>query len=455
MKNIVQIFILFILVVPAFAFTAVPDAKAACSYPGYYNSNGQCTGSYNTYQFSQYGNQYRNTEQARIASMQAYILQLIALLEQLQNLQASYTGGYGNSEVDVTTRSAQNISDDEATLRGEVDFNNSDEATVYFHYGLGRTSLFSDTTHVVLDDNDDEDFSHTIARLRDDTTYYFRAIAEDEDGRRDAGSILSFTTDDDGRSSSNDDDPEADTDDADDVEDNSAELNGSVDMNDFSNGVVFFVYGEDEDQVDDIADDYDTYSDIDEDGDDLQKVKVDSDLDGDDDYNYDISGLDDDTDYYYAICVEYEDEDDDDVITCGSTEEFTTDDNRSSSDDEPDVETGNASNIDEDSARIHGSIDMNDFNNGLVFFVYGEDENQVDDIADDYDTYSEIDEDGDDLQKIKVESDLDGDNADFYASFNGLDDDTDIYYALCVEFEDENDDEVIICGDTEDFTTDN
>ena len=97
-------------------------------------------------------------------------------------------------------------------------------------------------------------------------------------------------------------------------------------MNDFRNGIVFFVWGEDEDQVDDIERDYDSYSDVDEDGDDLRKERVDSDLDGRASYRLDIRGLDDDTEYYFAICVEYEDEDDDEVLACGSTEEFETDD---------------------------------------------------------------------------------------------------------------------------------
>lgn len=128
-----------------------------------------------------------------------------------------------------------------------------------------------------------------------------------------------------GSGSSNDDEPEVETLAARDIEDDRAELRGEVDMNDFNNGLVFFVYGEDEDQVDDIADDYDEYRDIDEDGDDLQKVTVDSDLDGDSTYYADLRSLDDDTEYYFQICVEYEDEDDDPVIECGGTEDFETD----------------------------------------------------------------------------------------------------------------------------------
>lgn len=125
----------------------------------------------------------------------------------------------------------------------------------------------------------------------------------------------------------NDDEPEVDTDSARNIDDDRAELRGSVDMMDFEDGEVFFVYGEDESQIEDVEDDYDSYRDVDEDGDDLQKVRVDSNFDGDDDFRETVTGLDDDTDYYFQICVGFEDEDNDDVIICGGVEDFTTDRN--------------------------------------------------------------------------------------------------------------------------------
>lgn len=256
-------------------------------------------------------------------------------------------------------------------------------------------------------------------------------------------------------SSSNDDEPDVTTESARDIGDNEAELNGEVDMNDFNNGEVFFVYGQDEDQVEDIEDDYDEYRDIDEDGDDLQVVLLDSDLDGSDSYSLDVYNLEEDEEYFYQICVGYEDEDDDDTITCGGVEDFETDGRGgSNNDDEPDVITQDAENIEDDEAELHGEVDMNDFDDGLVFFVYGEDESQVEDIEDDYDTYSDIDEDGDDLQKMQVDSSLDGYRT-YWETAWGLDDDTDYYFQICVEFEDEDNDDKIICGGVEDFRTDN
>ena len=97
-------------------------------------------------------------------------------------------------------------------------------------------------------------------------------------------------------------------------------------MNDFRNGEVFFVWGEDEDQVSDIEDDYDEYDDVEEDGDDLQRFLIDRDLDDKGNYFVVIGGLDDDTDIYFTLCVGYEDEDSDMVIDCASVKDFRTDD---------------------------------------------------------------------------------------------------------------------------------
>lgn len=122
-----------------------------------------------------------------------------------------------------------------------------------------------------------------------------------------------------------DDEPEVETERATSIGRNEARLNGNVDMMDFEDGEVFFVYGTDEDQIEDVEDDYDSYKDIDTDGRRLQKVRVDSSFDGDDDFSYRVTGLNSNTDYYFQICVGFEDEDDDDKIICGGVEDFTTD----------------------------------------------------------------------------------------------------------------------------------
>lgn len=307
----------------------VPAAQAACSDNGYYHSRGNCDRSSVNRDYS-YSYAYAGSNYYSVDYLQQYIRQLQALLEQLQRLQ---TGNYypnynlGNSEVDVSTRDAVDISDTRATLRGVVDFNDSDEAVVYFNWGRKANDLRYTTTHLVLDEDDDTDFQNTLTDLNSDITYYYRAVAEDEDGRRAFGSVVSFETDEEDNDNNDDSasEPDVETDNATAVDDSSAELNGSVDMNDFSDGEVFFVYGEDRDQVEDVAHDYDSYAEVDEDGDDLQKVRVDTGLDGAADYSAVVTGLNDDTDIYFSLCVGYDDEDDDATLQCGETENFTTD----------------------------------------------------------------------------------------------------------------------------------
>ncbi|MFH1608679.1 MAG: hypothetical protein ABH951_01515 [Patescibacteria group bacterium] len=115
--------------------------------------------------------------------------------------------------------------------------------------------------------------------------------------------------------------PEANTGSVHEITYNSAEINGSVDMNSFNNGIVFFVYGENESQVQDVEEDYSTYNSVNENGDNLQKERVDTDLDGSNSYALDISGLDNNDDYYYSICVQYYNGGNE--LICGSVRDFT------------------------------------------------------------------------------------------------------------------------------------
>lgn len=283
---------------------------------------------------TQYQSQYYNQN---IQLLLQQIAQLQQLLWQLQGgvvIDEDDTDDAGSSydsEVEVDTRSATDIQDDSARLRGEVtDFNRSDYADVWFEYGRSRSDLDTRTPITRIDEDEDQEFVFRVVGLRNDTRYYFRAVAEDEDEEKNYGSIFDFRTDDrrgsyyDDDYRDGDDEPDVTTRNAFDIDDDSAWFAGDVDMNDYRNGEVFFVYGEDEDQIDDVAGDFDTYRDVDEDGDDLQKFRVDSDLDGDSSYKARVSGLDDNTGYYFALCVGYEDEDNDDVLECSSTRDFET-----------------------------------------------------------------------------------------------------------------------------------
>ena len=349
-KNTIATFLMLALIVPVSLLVATPKAEAACSYQGFLSSDGKCANSYlntggylrsddsnyrpydynyddnNNYNYDyNFGNcNGGNCYSSQIEHLRAIITHLQAIIASLQNGQSG--GGGDNSEINITTLYATNIEDDRVKLRGEIDFNNSDTAKVWFVYGDSRSNLDEKTTKIDLDDSDSSAFSRTLTGLDDGVVYYFQAVGEDEDGDIDRGAVLSFRTQ--GNYFPNfGDEPDVNTDRADDITEDSASLQGSVDMNNFDNGKVFFVYGEDENLVSDVEKDFDTYKDVDEDGDDLQKVLMDSGLDGDDDYTLGIYDLDDNTEYFFNLCVEYEDEDGDDKLKCGNVENFETDNN--------------------------------------------------------------------------------------------------------------------------------
>lgn len=400
------------------------------------------------------------TTQAGTMTQQQLIAYLQQLLAQLQAQQGGgYHGGTSTYGLTVQTTSVSNVSDDSASLYGNLQLGRAHSARVWFEYGQS-TGFGQKTLTGTATSGGHYSFRADVVSLEEDTRYYFRAVAEDPAGRLAYGGTQSFVTTGDGRNDDDDDDdarPDVITDNADRENEDSAELNGEVDMNDFEDGHVFFVYGQDEDLVEEIEDEYETYSDIDEEDEDLQKVEVDSSLDDDDSYSEVVTSLDEDETYYFQICVEFENEDDDDEIICGGVEEFDTDEDGNDDDDddndeEPDVTTESAENVEDDEAELHGEVDMNDFDNGEVFFVFGQDEDMIEEVEDDFDSYSDVDEDGEDLEKVRVDSDLD-DSSSYELRASGLDEDTDYYFQICVGYEDEDDDEVLMCGGVEEFTT--
>ena len=369
------------------------------------------------------------------------------------------------AELEVDTRNVyvSTITEDSAQLRGRVD-THGESADVWFEYAESENDLstYGNGSQGGIETPQDYhspyngwlDYYEVVDDLEPDTTYYYQICADNGDTVA-CDPSNDFTTNSGGGNNNNFDDPHATTEDEEDVDEDSAELNGEIDMNDAEDGIVFFVYGQDESRIDDVEDDYDTFNDVedDEENDEFMVVEADSSFNGSGNFSEDVNNLDENETYYFRICVEYEDEDNDDDLECGSVREFDTEDEGNNNDDEPDATTDDPDDVDENSADLRGEVDMNDFNNGRVFFVYGQDESQIDDVEDDYDSYSDVDEDGDDLQKVSVDSDLD-DQDDYTRTVSGLDENEDYYYQICVEYEDEDGDDTLECGNTEHFETD-
>ncbi|MEM9336817.1 MAG: hypothetical protein AAGA35_03110 [Patescibacteria group bacterium] len=277
---------------------------------------------------------------------QELIAYLYGIIAQLQAQQGQFSGGqvlgvsssgntsfvtssfnsFGNYDIDVDTLSARDIDEEEAELRANIDLDGAAFADGWFEYGEDG-DLDEETSRVRITNRGDNtrSFTREIDDLDEDELYFFRAVAEGPDGRREYGEVRSFRTDDD-RGSSNrrvDDEPEVETGRARDIDENSASLEAEVELNDASSGRLFVVYGSDEDEVEDALRE-DEISDIDRDGDEINRsgsFNTSRDLDRE----FDIFGLDEDTRYYYAACVEYRD-DGDEELECGDIEDFRTDD---------------------------------------------------------------------------------------------------------------------------------
>lgn len=283
----------------------------------------------------------------RASSDAEELAELYALLAQLQAQLAALQSGGGvtgapvptdRADVNITTGTASREDNNAVELSGEIDFDGESRAKVWFEYGTTYALSYSTVSlSLSRSGSDERDFEIVADDIDTNKTYYYRAVAEDADGDYAEGVVRTFkltgsyTNDDDDDDDDDDNDdrddedyPEVTTEDADDITENSAELNGEVDMNEYNNGYVFLLYGEDEEMIEDATNESE-YDAIDTDGDDLRKVVVDSDLDSDQEYTVTITGLDDDTEFFYTMCVEFEDEDDEEMIICGDIEDFETD----------------------------------------------------------------------------------------------------------------------------------
>ena len=118
------------------------------------------------------------------------------------------------ADVEVDTLSAQNITDDSVTFRGEIDLDRENEAYVWFEYVDENDRERQTTKRRVTDSRGDvQTFTASVNNLRNDEKYFFRAVAEDENGDIAYGSARSFTTDDDSFGGSNNNNNDSDNDD--------------------------------------------------------------------------------------------------------------------------------------------------------------------------------------------------------------------------------------------------
>jgi hypothetical protein len=268
--------------------------------------------------------------------------------------------GITTDDLYIYTAQATNLSDNTATINGDV---LAGETTyVYFVWKeenssltcSGDTETFPSDWSIPRGPGDDFEYVFSGSQLTPDRTYYYKACARDENNQIISGDREEFTTDDNG--GGGDDRPDANTDSPRDVDEDSAKLRGYIDMNDFNNGIVFFVYGQDEDEIRDTEDDHDSYDEArdDEDNDEFEVEFVRNNFDSSDDFDERITSLEEDERYYYQMCVEYEESNGDERLECGGVEDFYTDNDNSGNNNNNDteIETQSPRNVTQSTAEM-------------------------------------------------------------------------------------------------------
>lgn len=101
-------------------------------------------------------------------------------------------------DIAIDTKSAQNVDDNRALLRGFVDSGQSGNVEVWFEWDTSRNDV-SDGDGRILNVNGRYDtgasFEKYLYGLNDDRRYYYRACGEDQNGHEDCGTVKNFRTD--------------------------------------------------------------------------------------------------------------------------------------------------------------------------------------------------------------------------------------------------------------------
>ena len=241
----------------------------------------------------------------------------------------------------VFAQTASGITCNSVTLNGSVNINPSGTATeVWFEWGTTQ-SLGNSTTHQTMTTSGN--FSQTLTTLSPNTTYYYRAVANNASSGTVQGSIISFTTI---ASCGGGTTGQATvtTNAAKKVTSNQAILNGTLNPNGTTNTVAWFEWGTTQSLGNSTA----------------QVNYGPSQLN----YNFSLGGLNPNTTYYFRAAAQTAGT----QTVYGSILSFTTSGSGGGTT-QPSVTTNNATNISQNSATMNGYVTPNGTAN--VWFEWG------------------------------------------------------------------------------------
>ena len=253
--------------------------------------------------------------------------------------------------LNVSTQSA-NVNNNDVTLNGSL--NSGNNAMLWFVYGNASQSLncYNGPQTSFQEGPHDASFAyHYNVNNLAPGNYHYMACATVGSNTEAQGSIVNFHI-------SNNDiiptniTPEADTHSVGEVTKTTADLRGRIKMNDFNNGLVFFVYDTDENDISNVENSFNNYNEVDS----VSKTVVDNNNGVNSWRNYyrSVSGLNTNDRYYYQICVNYYDNGD--KIKCGGVENFRTSSNENNN---LHIYTREVTDITKTSAKICGSLTNN------------------------------------------------------------------------------------------------
>jgi hypothetical protein len=343
----------------------------------------------------------------------------------------------------VSTYTAQNIETTRADLRASVTFIGQPyRSTIFFRIAdtesrvgqteqTGANSTTAYQSGIVTD---------RVFSLEPGQTYFYQACLE---GAIICGDVVSFTTEPDYSRNDTYYRPSASLARVTEVQSESAVLEGSYRMRDSTINSIFFVYGLDSNAVRTVDDVYNEYDDIEEDRDNLQKVRAGVNQTGDGERTRTIDDLERDEEYSARFCVAYDDEEQ--GIVCSSTRTFTT---RNRDKDTPSFALTDAL-VENQTANFSSRVSMEDYFDGLVFLVFGTSLERVEAVSD-RDRLSQINQAGNELQRRTLRTDFDGEALVTYNEANLLP--GPYFYRFCVEYEAEDyrgiEKATITCSDT-------
>jgi hypothetical protein len=241
----------------------------------------------------------------------------------------------------VSTSSASNISTNSATLNGLANPNNA-STTAYFQYGTSASFGSTSSSYNVGSGNSQSSFSAGISGLSDNTTYYFRSVANNSYGTV-YGNTLSFTTT---TSQQQGGVPTVSTNSASSISTSNSTLNGYVNPNGASTS-VWFQYG--------TSNSFGSTSTSASVGSGNSQLS----------YSISVSGLSGNTTYYFRSVANNSF-----GTVYGNTLSFTTTGDNQQQGGVPTVSTNSASNISTNGATLNGSANPNNAS-ASAYFQYG------------------------------------------------------------------------------------